>query len=130
MGSLDRAHEAAMFAAGAHSYLDGRIPGRDAAAAVESLCKEAGYGYGYADDERERERGRGRGTWWSRNRGWALPTMVGAGALLLGHDAGMRGRPDRSPLSNVWHRVVERLEALMGNPSSPEWRAATSMGGR
>lgn len=121
MGNLDRAHEAVMFAAGAHSYLDGRMPGKDAGSVVESLCKEAGYRY--VDDDRE------RGTWWSRNSGWALPTMVGAGALLLGHDAGMRGRPDRSPISNVWNRVVERLDALLGKPTSPEWRAATYVGG-
>ena len=107
---------ATMFSAGAYSALDGH--GMDAKAAdafVANVCKEA-----VARRVRFYE-----DTWWNRNKRWALPTAIGAGAFLIGADAARNGRPDRSYLSNAGSLLWERVKALLGIPNSDLWRSMT-----
>lgn len=120
---LDDGTIATMFSAGAYSALEGR--GMDAEAAdafVEHVCKEAVARRVRFDEDED-----GYDTWWSRNKGWALPTAVGAGAFLLGADAGRNGRPDRSYLSNAGSLLWERVKALLGVPNSDLWRSMTTI---
>lgn len=110
---------ATMFSAGAYSALDGR--GMDAKSAdefVAHVCKEAVAKRVRFDEDEE-------DTWWSRNKVWALPTAIGAGAFLLGADAGRNGRPDRNYFSNAGSLLWERVKALLGIPNSDLWRSMT-----
>jgi hypothetical protein len=116
---LDDGIIATMFSAGAYSALEGRgMSSNDADAFVAHVCKEASSkSFRYDEDEDD--------TWWSRNKGWALPTAIGAGAFILGADAGRNGRPDRSPFSNAGNLLWERVKALLGVPDSALWRSMT-----
>ena len=110
---------ATMFSAGAYSALDGY--GMDAKAAdafVEHVCKEAVAKRVRFDEDEE-------DTWWSRNKGWALPTAIGAGAFIVGADAGRNGRQDRNYFSNAGSLLWERVKALLGVPNSDLWRSMT-----
>ena len=99
-----------MFSAGAYSAFDGAgIGGREA----DALAKRVRFD---EDDE---------DTWWSRNKGWVLPTAIGAGAFLIGADAGRNGRPDRNYFSNTGSLLWERVKALLGIPNSDLWRSMT-----
>jgi hypothetical protein len=109
-----------LFAAGAFSVLpDGKpLNEKDAESFVE-LCKEAAARRVRFDEDDDED------TWWSRNKHWALPTAIGAGAFLVGADAGRNGRPDRSYISNAGSLLWERVKALLGIPNSSLWRSMT-----
>ena len=110
-----------VFAAGAMSAArDHGIEEKDAEALAERLCKEARPRVRIVDDDEDEG-----DTWWSRNKGWALPTGIGIGAFLLGADAGRNGRPDRSYLSNAGSLLWERIQSLLGIPNSSLWRSLT-----
>lgn len=116
---LDDGSIATMFSAGAYSALDGSgIDAKDADAFVAHVCKEAVARRVMFDEDED-------DTWWSRNKGWALPTAIGAGAFLLGADAGRNGRPDRSYFSNTGSLLWERVKTLLGIPNSDLWRSMT-----
>lgn len=111
-----------LFAAGAHSALDGSGLSKEAAEAfVAEVCKVAAARRVRWDEGEDEE----EDTWWSRNKRWALPTLIGTGAFILGADAGRNGRPDRSHLSNAGSLLWERVKALVGIPDSALWRTAT-----
>ena len=102
-----------MFAAGARSAArDHGMEEKDAEALAERLCKEARPRVKIVDDDEDEG-----DTWWSRNKGWALPTGIGIGAFLLGADAG-RGRKDRSSWTNALGNFWDRLQALFGISNS------------
>lgn len=108
-----------MFSAGVYSALDGAgIDAKDADAIVAHVCKEAVARRVRFDEDEE-------DTWWNRNKGWALPTAIGAGAFLIGADAGRNGRPDRNYFSNAGSLLWERVKALLGIPNSDLWRSMT-----
>ena len=110
-----------VFAAGAMSAArDHGMEEKDAEALAERLCKEARPRVRIVEDDEDEG-----DTWWSRNKGWALPTGIGIGAFLLGADAGRNGRPDRSYLSNAGSLLWERIQALLGIPNSSLWRSLT-----
>ena len=116
---LDDVSIATMFSAGAYSALDGcGMDSKDADAFVANVCKEAVARRVRFDEDED-------GTWWSRNKGWALPTAIGAGAFLIGADAGRNGRPDRNYFSNTGSLLWERVKALLGIPNSDLWRSMT-----
>ena len=118
---LDDGIIATMFSAGAYSALDGSGMGaKSADAFVAHVCKEASarrVRFDEYDDEDD--------TWWSRNKRWVIPTAVGAGAFLIGADAGRNGRPDRNYFSNAGSLLWERVKALLGVPNSDLWRSMT-----
>ena len=64
-------------------------------------------------------------SWWSRNKKWALPALIGTGAFIIGADAGRNGRPDRSHISNAGSLLWNRVKALFGIPDSALWRSVT-----
>lgn len=108
------------FTAGAYSYaVEHGMTDADARALAVGLCKLAARGRRYDDEEDD--------TWWSRNKGWALPTGIGALAFLIGADAGRNGRMDRGYLSGAASQLAKRLNALLGVPSGPVWDAATKI---
>ena len=114
---------ATLFAAGAHSALTGSgMTEKDAEAFVEEVCKAAAARRVRWDEGEDEEEG---DTWWSRNKRWALPALIGTGAFILGADAGRNGRPDRSHLSNAGSLLWERVKALVGRPDSALWRTMT-----
>ena len=113
---------ATMFSAGAYSALDGSgIDAKDADAFVAHVCKEAVARRVRFDEDEEED------TWWNRNKGWALPAAIGAGAFLIGADAGRNGRPDRNYLSNAGSLLWERVKAILGIPNSDLWRSMTKV---
>ena len=122
MNTLDEKTLANLFTAGARqAFVQAGGSEKDAEAFVLEVCKEAAARrVRWDEDDAEDE-----GTWWSRNKGWALPTGIGIGAFLLGGDAGRNGRPDRSYLSNAGSLFWERLKALLGLPDSALWRSLT-----
>lgn len=110
-----------MFSAGAYSALDGSgIDAKDADAFVAHVCKEAAARRVRFDEDEDEE-----DTWWSRNKGWALPAAIGAGAFLVGADAGRNGRPDRNYFSSAGSLLWDRVKALLGEPSSALWESMT-----
>ena len=110
---------ATMFSAGAYSALEGSgICAKDADAFVAQVWKEAAARRVRFDEDEEE-------SWWSRNKGWALPAAIGAGAFLVGADAGRNGRPDRNYFSNAGSLLWERVKALLGIPNSDLWRSMT-----
>jgi hypothetical protein len=109
-----------MFAAGIFSVADGAgMSGKDAEPFVSNVCKAAAARRVRFDEDDEED------TWWSRNKHWALPTAIGAGAFLVGADAGRNGRPDRNHISNVGSLLWERVKAILGFPNSSLWRSMT-----
>lgn len=48
-------------------------------------------------------------TFWGRNKGWILPTLIGLGAFHVGGIVGRSGRPDKSMLSNLGDAVANAL---------------------
>ena len=111
-----------LFAAGAHSALDGSGLSKESAEAfVSEVCKVAAARRVRWDEGEDEE----DDTWWSRNKRWALPALIGTGAFILGADAGRNGRPDRSHLSNAGSLLWERVKALVGIPDSALWRTMT-----
>ena len=113
---------AAMFAAGAASAARGHgMSEKDAEAFVGGLFKEAArgrYNFEDADDNEE--------TFWSRNKGWLIPTLVGSLAFYAGADGERHGRLDRGYLSNAGNRLWDRVKTLVGYGSDPIYRAATA----
>lgn len=111
-----------MFSAGAYSALDGYgMDAKDADEFVAHVCKEAAAGrvmFDGNDDEDD--------TWWSRNKGWALPVILATGAFVIGGDAGRNGRPDRNYFSNAGSLLWERVKAIVGIPNNRLWDANTS----
>jgi len=111
---------ATMFSAGAYSALDGSgIDAKDADAFVAHVCKEAVAKRVRFDEDEE-------DTWWSRNKGWALPAILATGAFVIGGDAGRNGRHDRNYFSNAGSLLWKRVKALVGMPDNRLWDANTS----
>lgn len=113
---------AEMFAAGAASAA--RCHGmseKDAEAFVGGIFKEAArgrYNFEDADDGEE--------TFWSRNKGWLLPAIVGSLAFYAGADGERHGRRDRGYLSNAGNRLWDRVKVLAGYGPDPIFDAATT----
>ena len=95
---------AAMFAAGAESVLPRTVLEKDAETFVCGLCKQAIYGGGYDDES----------TFWSRNKNWLLPLIVGSAAWYAGASGERNGRRDRSYLANTVGNIWSRAKALFG----------------
>lgn len=113
---------AAMFAAGAATAAkEHGMSEKDAEAFVGGLCKEAARGrhnFEDADDEGE--------TFWSRNKSWLIPTLVGSLAFYAGADGKRHGRLDRGYLSNAGNRLWDRVKTLVGYGSDPLLDAMTT----
>ena len=108
-----------MFAAGAYSTaLDAGMEKDSADRFVSYVCKEASARRIKYDDYE---------TWWSRNKGWALPALLTSAAFWVGADAVRNGRPDRGYLENAGSLAVRRIKELIGYPDSPLWGAATEV---
>lgn len=104
-----------MFAAGAaRAAAEAGMSEKDANAFSAFFCKAAAMGWNGEDD-----------TFWSRNKGWIIPTGIGALAFWLGADAGRHGRPDRGIISNAGSLMWNRVKALMGIPDSALWDTMT-----
>lgn len=103
-----------MFAAGCASVAQQMgMPEKDAEAFVGDMCKQAARGrFAYEDEYDDRS------TFWSRNKSWLLPIIVGA--------SGERhGRKDRSYLSNAGSNIWQRVKNLFGYNADPIWKAVT-----
>lgn len=107
------------FAAGAYGAArEAGMGDADASALAGAVVKSAARRVRYDDDDDD-------GTWWSRNKGWLLPALVGTCAFLVGADAGRNGRPDRGHWSNADSLAMERLRKLLGVDTSQFWRSFT-----
>jgi len=109
-----------MFEAGARSFASESGLCEKDADAVSEMCKQARRRRQYDEDDDEDE-----GTWWSRNKGWVLPSSIGLGAFLLGGSAGRYGRPDWNHFANAGRLTLEALQKLLGIPNSAYWRSMT-----
>lgn len=113
---------ASMFAAGAATAAkEHRMSEKDAEAFVGGLCKEAArgrYNFEDADDDKE--------TFWSINKSWLLPGIVGSLAFYAGADGERHGRRDRGYLSNAGNRIWDRVKTLVGYGSDPIFNAVTT----
>lgn len=111
-----------MFEAGARSFAsESGLCEKDAEAFAGLLVKQARPKPMRSYDEDDEE----DGTWWSRNKGWALPSAIGLGSFLLGGAAGRHGRPDWNHFSNAGRLILEALQRLFGIPNSALWRSVT-----
>lgn len=107
---------AEMFAAGAYSAaVENGMSEKDAEAFTMEVCKQASS----RDDEGD--------TWWGRNKGWLLPTLIGTGAFLIGNDAGKNGRADRNAFQNAGSLFMKRIRALLGISSDPMFKSLTQV---
>lgn len=111
---------AAMFAAGAASAARGHgMPEKDSEAFVGGLFKQAARGrYNFEDVDD------GEDTFWSRNKGWLIPAIVGSMAFYAGADGERHGRRDRGYLSNAGNRLWDRVKVLAGYGPDPILDAA------
>lgn len=111
-----------MFLAGARSVAEELgASGEEADAFASEVVKQAASRKIVLDDDDDEE-----DTWWNRNKHWALPTLVGAGALWLGNDAGTNGRADRNVFQNIGGLLSKRLRALFGISEDPLYRSTTT----
>lgn len=109
-----------LFLSGARSVAEERgMSASDADAFAAHVMKQAASRRVRLDDDEDDD------TWWSRNKHWALPVLVGAGALWAGNDAGKNGRADRNVFQNLKALWSERLGALLGVPKDPTYRSLT-----
>ena len=116
MDRLNDESAATIFAAGALSAIDG-IPmsEKDAGFLVESAMKKvAARSFQEDDDEDDDDN---EGTWWSRNKHWAIPALVGTGAFIIGGDAGRNYR-DSSYIVGAGRRLLDTAKSLLGIPNS------------
>ena len=113
----------ALFAAGAYrKAVEMGMSEKDAESFTLEVCKQAASRKIVLDDEEDEE-----DTWWNRNKGWALPTLVGTGAFLVGADAGRNGRDDRNYFSAAGDLLVQRLRAILGIPTDPHYKSLTQV---
>lgn len=113
-----------MFLAGARSVANELgASGEEADAFASEVVKQAASRKIVLDDDDDDD---DDDTWWSRNKHWALPTLVGAGALWLGNDAGLNGRKDRNVFQNIGGLLSKRLMALFGISEDPLYRSTTT----
>lgn len=116
MSRLDGKRLAELFAAGAYSVAAERgMSGSEAEQFAAGICKRAAFsGFGRRDDDEEEE------TFWSRNKNWLIPTLVGGLAFYLGSEGGQNGRRDSSHLANAGAELWRRVKSLFGyGRSSP-----------
>lgn len=101
---------AALFAAGAYSSgLSRGMTVKQAQDFAYEICKEA------ASKKRPKwEDEEDDDTFWSRNKGWIIPALVGTGAFLFGSHAGQNKRPDRGHFENAWDFLKDRAGRLLG----------------
>ena len=96
------------------------MPEKDAEAFVGGLFKEAARGrYNFEDMDD------GEDTFWSRNKGWLIPAIVGSLAFYAGADGERHGRRDRGYLSNAGNRLWDRVKVLAGFDQDPISDAVT-----
>ena len=114
-------HTETLVKAGAYAAAREHGMSRDEAIAFASGMTKASAAKIVRWDDGEEE----QDTWWSRNKHWALPTAVGAGAFLLGADAGRNGRKDRSSVTNALGLLGQRVKALLGVPTDPLYKSLT-----
>ena len=109
---------AALFAAGVASVASRHgMSEKTAEAFVDGICKQAARGrYNFEDvDDQD--------TFWSRNKSWLIPAIVGSLAFYAGADAERHGRRDRGYLSNAGHRIFDRIKNLFGVNYDPLTRS-------
>ena len=102
-----------MFAAGAYSAIaDSGMSDKEAMGFVGEVCKQAAARgrRDYDDDDDDED----RSTWWSRNKGWALPTAVGLSAFILGGNAGRYGPIDRNYFENLLSGSWNAMKSIAG----------------
>ena len=111
----------ALFAAGAYSEAMTRGMSKEAAESFAvGLCRDVKSGMAkWAEDDDDDD----NSTFWSRNKKWLLPLMVGTGAFFVGADTGRWGRPDRNYVSGTLDRLGDRLKMLLGIPLDPVYNA-------
>ena len=113
-----------MIAAGAYSVaLERGMAEKDADAMVSGIMEKAALAPTYSGDNDYDE----DDTWYNRNKGWFLPTAIGALALLAGHDAGVNGDADKSLPGKMWDLWSRRLGALFGTVSDKNWNRLTNV---
>jgi hypothetical protein len=111
------------FEAGVASVAYGRgMSEEDAEAFVGGVCKSAASGqYRFVDDEDD--------TFWSRNKHWLIPTLVGGLAYWVGADGNRADNPgfraDSNSIVNSVRVVGKRLERLFGLKKTPLEKALT-----
>lgn len=111
------------FVAGVESvaYSHG-MPEKDAEAFVGSICKAAASGfYPFEGDTND--------TFWSRNKNWLIPTLVGGLAYWIGADGNREDNPgfraDSNSIVNSVRVMGKRLERLFGLNKTPLEKALT-----
>ena len=106
------------FAAGAASALPANTPPAYIKGFVDCMYKAAAIDpsilFARAQDNEEED----SDSFWSRNKDWLIPALVGTGAFWLGGAAG-RGRPDRNLLQNLGHMIGSGFDIISGKPTGP-----------
>ena len=65
-------------------------------------------------------------TFWSRNKNWLIPAIVGSIAFYVGADGRIHGRADRGKISNSASRLWDRIGTFLGmNETDPLVRSST-----
>lgn len=111
------------FVAGVESVAyDHGMTEKDAEAFVGSICKAAASGrYRIVEDEDD--------TFWSRNKNWLIPTLVGGLAYWVGADGNRADNPgfraDSNSIVNSVRVMGKRLERLFGLNKTPLEKALT-----
>ena len=116
---------AAMFVAGACSAaMSHGMNEKDASDFAIGLYKDAAVGkrrvFREEEDDDEDE-----DTFWGRNKGWLLPTLVGTGAFLLGANSGRAGRVDRDHFTNALHYMYNASRKILGLSDDPYYNMMT-----
>ena len=122
MELIDQKSAVDLFAAGA--FCEARRNGAsdaDAADFAVDMCKSAASGKAKWDEDDDDE-----DTWWSRNKSWLIPTLVGGLAFYAGAD-GERNtkRKDRSYIANAFANFGNKLGKLLGVSEDPLVNATT-----
>ena len=104
---------AKLFVAGALSVASERgVKGDDAMSMVMGACKEAASKKYVVEDDNDDD----EGTWWDRNKGWALPALIGSAAFWFGANSERNGRPDNGYITNAFNRLWSGAQSLLGIP--------------
>lgn len=103
------------FIAGVASVVCGNgMHEKDAEALVDGICKQAAGGYPYYIDD---------DAFWSRNKNWLIPLLVGSGAFWLGANSQDMSLPtyraDSGYVMNALRNVGGRLSTLFGLNETP-----------
>lgn len=118
---MDGSRLADMFVAGARdAFVRRGFGGKEADALVDYTCKQAAsrkVPLDRYDDEED--------TWWSRNKSWLIPSLVGILAFKAGGAAEKYGRPDEGGPRNALNLLFKKINTASGRVFGERWSSLT-----